>query len=71
MKKTVLEWVDYGVCNVCAVDWSAMAGKSILDYVEVATKNTKQVANAIVRFTKFLVKEQGLNIEEVSIVGHR
>lgn len=69
MNKTVREWIKYRDCNVCAVDWSVLAGE--LNYLKVATIYTKQVANAVHRFMEFLIKEQGMNIRQASIAGHR
>lgn len=66
--------MKYHRCNVCAVDWSALAGKGVLGatkYATVATKHTKQVANVIHRFMEFLVKERVMITDAVSIAGHR
>lgn len=74
MNNTARDWVQYGECNVCAVDWSALAGKTWTDgfnYATVATKHTKQVAHVIIRFIKFLIDKQGLKISDISIAGHR
>lgn len=73
MNKTVYDWVEMCECNVCAVDWSVMAGKDNFDAIKyplVAVKYTKVTSNVIRRFMLFL-NDNGMKIDDVSMAGHR
>lgn len=72
MQQTVEDWAANGDCNVCAIDWSALAGDELLDvinYSKVAMHYTRLASNAIIQFMSFL-QQHGMNIEEVSMAGH-
>lgn len=67
MGRTAIDWAEFGDCNVCIVDWSRLA---FYDYPVAAGEHTKMVSRAISNLINFL-EQHGMNIEEVSIAGHR
>lgn len=66
MRAIAMNWARFGDCNVCAVDWSRLAN---YDYSIAAMHHTKDVADFVARFMKFLMKN-GMDSRQVSIVGH-
>lgn len=71
-------------CNVCVIDWRPLSGTFIegevvdiinsipdfLKYKLVAMHHTVTTSNSIHRFMEFLINNK-MNIEKVSIAGHR
>lgn len=66
MQSTSINWAHYANCNVCSIDWSRLAN---YDYSVAAMKHTKMVAESMVYFLKFLIKN-GMSVRKVSIAGH-
>lgn len=67
MERSASNWADNG-CNVCGVDWSALASVFIR-YDNVAKSNVPRVAKHIAKFIRFL-KSNGANVNTVSMAGH-
>lgn len=62
----IIDWARFADCNVCGVDWSRLAN---YDYTIAAFHHTKTVADFVIQFIEFLMKN-GLDFRQVSIVGH-
>lgn len=82
MFETADVWTKNTSCNVCAVDWSPLAGdfkisihklsslfNRLIAYPQVSMLYTRLTSNVIVRFMKFL-EQHGMKIDQVSIAGH-
>lgn len=66
MRTMIIDWARFADCNVCAVDWSRLAN---YDYTIAAFHHTKTVADFVIQFIEFLMKN-GMDFRQVSIVGH-
>lgn len=63
---TMSEYIKHTTSNICAVDWARLA---LTEYT-IAAGNTKHVANYLLKFISFLQSDGGINLNQITIVGH-
>lgn len=66
MEPLAQQWIKHADCNVCIVDWSSLASGG---YIDVVKNRLPRVVDDIVNELEIYM-ERGMNISEVSIVGH-